>query len=135
MIKMRKLQLSVSLALFALLTFAASPVYALQTSQNQARQEVQQDSLAVMATLQAQKPLIDIAIQIPAQLAQGGQAKVELLDQTGQVKNTISYDLQAGWTQMSAWFDMTGYPSGDYSVKVTYNGQTAQSVAIHHQVK
>lgn len=135
MIKMRKLQLSVSLVLFALLTFAASPVYALQTNQNQAGKAVQQDSLAVTATLQAQKPLLDIAIQIPAQLAQGGQAKVELLDQTGQVKNTISYDLQAGWTQMSAWFNMTGYPSGDYSVKVTYNGQTAQSVAIHHQVK
>lgn len=135
MIKMRKLQLSVSLALFALLTFAVSPVYALQTNQNQNGQAVQQDSLAVTATIQAQKPLLDIAIQIPAQLAQGGQAKVELLDQTGQVKNTISYDLQAGWTQMSAWFDMTGYPSGDYSVKVTYNGQTAQSVAIHHQVK
>lgn len=135
MIKMRKLQLSVSLVLFALLTFAASPVYALQTNQNQAGKAVQQDSLAVTATLQAQKPLLDIAIQIPTQLAQGGQAKVELLDQTGQVKNTISYDLQAGWTQMSAWFDMTGYPSGDYSVKVTYNGQTAQSVAIHHQVK
>lgn len=135
MIKMRKLQLSVSLALFALLTFAVSPVYALQMNQNQNGQAVQQDSLAVTATLQAQKPLLDIAIQIPAQLAQGGQAKVELLDQTGQVKNTISYDLQAGWTQMSAWFDMTGYPSGDYSVKVTYNGQTAQSVAIHHQVK
>lgn len=135
MIKMRKLQFPVSLALFALLTFAASPVYALQTNQNQTGQEVQQDSLAVTARLQAQKPLLDLAIQIPAQLAQGGQAKVELLDQTGQVKNTISYDLQAGWTQMSAWFDMTGYPSGDYSVKVTYNGQTAQSVAIHHQVK
>lgn len=135
MIKMRKLQFPVSLALFALLTFAASPVYALQTNQNQTGQEVQQDSLAVTARLQAQKPLLDLAVQIPAQLAQGGQAKVELLDQSGQVKNTISYDLQAGWTQMSAWFDMTGYPSGDYSVKVTYNGQTAQSVAIHHQVK
>lgn len=132
MIKMRKLQLSVSLALFALLTFAVSPVYALQTNQNQNGQAVQQDSLAVTATLQAQKPLLDIAIQIPAQLAQGGQAKVELLDQTGQVKNTISYDLQAGWRQMSAWFDMTGYPSGDYSVKVTYNGISQQSSPIHY---
>ncbi|MCK1160527.1 hypothetical protein MX101_03515 [Streptococcus uberis] len=132
MIKMRKLQLSVSLAFFALLTFAASPIYALQTNPNQVGQEVQQDSLAVTATLQTQKPHLDIAIQIPTQLAQGGQAKVELLDQTGQVKNTISYDLQAGWTQMSAWFDMTGYPSGDYSVKVTYNGISQQSSPIHY---
>lgn len=41
MIKMRKLQLSVSLAFFALLTFVASPIYALQTNQNQAGQAVQ----------------------------------------------------------------------------------------------
>lgn len=90
--------------------------------------------LSINAQMRKNTVIIDCQLGISPQLAKGGQASLQLVNSQGNVLATIPYELKAGWQSMTAWFDLTGYPSGDYSVKATYNGQTVQSAPIHHQV-
>lgn len=63
--------------------------------------------------------IMDIGIQLGADLQGGSQAKINLLDANKQVINTIDYTLASGQGKMTAWFDMKGYPAGQYSIQVT----------------
>ncbi len=95
----------------------------------------QTSGLMVNAQLREEQPIIDCKLVISPELAKGGEAIVQLLDSQDNVLATIPYQMQAGWQSMTAWFDMTGYKAGDYSIKTSYNGQSAQTDLIHYQLK
>lgn len=63
--------------------------------------------------------IMDIGIQLGSDLHGGSQAKINLLNANKQVITTIDYTLASGQGKMTAWFDMKGYPAGQYSIEVT----------------
>lgn len=128
---MRKIRMLLMTSILVILGLTGFMTKVVMADQGLTSQQSNQVSLNLTATLQSQKPILDIAVQMTPELAKGGQIQIDLLDSNDRVQNTITYDLQAGWTQMTAWFDLTGRPSGNYSVKVTYNGQSQQTGPLH----
>lgn len=141
--KMKKMRNHKTMTLIATLTLAAgglliAPQVAAQetgTAPQASTSQTNSTGLSINAQMRKDTVIIDCQLGISPELAKGGQATIQLVDSQGNVLATIPYELKAGWQSMTAWFDLTGYPSGDYSVKASYNGQTVQSAAIHHQVK
>lgn len=138
--KMRDLKTTCCLALFVLglAAFLTAPQVSAEELVKPVKIEKaseQTSGLTVNAQLRTDHPIVDCKLAISPELAKGGEATVQLLDSQGNILATIPYQLQAGWQSMTAWFDMTGYKAGDYSIKVIYNGQSVQTDSIHYQLK
>ncbi|VEF93568.1 membrane protein [Streptococcus pseudoporcinus] len=138
--KMRDLKITCCLALFVLglVAFLTAPQVSAEELVKPVKIEKaseQTSGLTVNAQLRTDHPIVDCKLAISPELAKGGEATVQLLDSQGNILATIPYQLQAGWQSMTAWFDMTGYKAGDYSIKVIYNGQSVQTDSIHYQLK
>ncbi len=113
-----------------------SPIVKAQetTAPTVANQTVASD-LQVSAKQREKETIVDVTVNLSGSLTDGGKVQVQLLDNSGKTLASIPYDLQKGYRQMTAWFEMAYYPVGDYQIKVSHtspSGQGTSSVQTVH---
>ncbi|AGM98138.1 hypothetical protein [Streptococcus iniae] len=127
-------------ALSILGMIGTSPVKAESPQGPSIKAEAQESkAVAVSSQFRKDQPIVDVSINIGDKYTQAGKVTINLQDKEGKTLVTIPFDLPEGAKSMTAWFDMTGMASGDYTISVGFQNPTgsyqAQTEAFTYTAK